>query len=95
MYFHLNLTRPTVGYPMDGSTHILKRLEAEDVCFGIIDLTQGYHQVGVAESSRDLLSIILPQGKYRYTCLPQGLNVSSDFFNLLTDPETNQVIKRT
>ena len=72
---------------MDGSTHILKRLEAEDVCFGVIDLTQGYHQVGVAESSRDLLSIILPQGKYRFTCLPQGLNVSSDFFNLLTDPE--------
>ena len=72
---------------MDGSSHILKRLEAEDVCFGVIDLTQGYHQVGVAESSRDLLSIILPQGKYRFTCLPQGLNVSSDFFNLLTDPE--------
>ena len=70
---------------MDGSTHILKRLEAEDVCFGVIDLTQGYHQVGVSESSRDLLSIILPQGKYRFTCLPQGLNVSFDFFNLLTD----------
>ena len=34
-----------------------------------------------------MLSIILPQGKYRYTCLPQGLNVSSDIFNLLTDPE--------
>ena len=37
-------------YPMDGSSHILKRLKAEDVCFGVIDLTQGYHQVGVAES---------------------------------------------
>ena len=77
----------TVGYPMDGSSHILKRLEAEDTCFGVIDLTQGYHQCTVAESSRDLLSIILPQGKYRYTCLPQGLNVSSDIFNILTDPE--------
>ena len=83
----VNQVVDTVGYPMDGSSHILKRLEAEDVCFGVIDLTQGYHQVGVAESSRDLLSIILPQGNNRYTCLPQGLNVSSDFFNLLTDPE--------
>ncbi|MEL6804493.1 MAG: hypothetical protein AAFO91_12020, partial [Bacteroidota bacterium] len=61
----VNQVVDTVGYPMDGSSHILKRLEAEDTCFGVIDLTQGYHQVGVAESSRDLLSIILPQGKYR------------------------------
>ena len=64
----------TVGYPMDGSSHILKRLEAEDTCFGVIDLTQGYNQCTVAESSRDLLSIILPQGKYRYTC-PASLRV--------------------
>ena len=83
----VNKVVDTVGYPMDGSSHILKRLEAEDVCFGVIDLTQGYHQVAVSESSRDLLCVILPQGKYRFTCLPQGLNCSSDFFNILTDPQ--------
>ena len=40
----------TVGCPMDGSTHILRRLEADNVCFGVVDLTQGYHQVGVHEN---------------------------------------------
>ena len=72
---------------MDGSSHILRRLDSDDVCFGVLDLTQGYHQVGVHQNSRDLLSIILPQGKFRYTCLAQGLNVSSDYSNLLTDPQ--------
>ena len=71
----VNKVMDTVGYPMDESSHILRRLEPEDVCFGVIDLTQGYHQVGMAEESRDLLSIILPQGKFRFTCLAQGLNV--------------------
>ena len=42
------------GYPMDGSSNIMRRLEP---------------------------------GKYRFTCLPQGLVCSTDFFNLLTGPD--------
>ena len=38
------------------------------------------------EDSRDLLTVVLPQGKYRFTCLPQGLVCSTDYFNLHTDP---------
>ena len=78
---HVNHSVDTVGYPMDGSSHILIRLEPGDVCFRVIDL------VPVHPDSKDLLNIILPQGKYRFTCLPQGLACSTDFFNLLTDPE--------
>ena len=63
------------------------RLEPGDVCFRVIDLVQGFHQVPVHEDSRDLLTIILPQGKYRFTFLPQGLVCSTDFFNLLTEPD--------
>ena len=75
------------GYPMDGSSNIMRRLEPGDVCFGVIDLVQGFHQIPVHEDSRGLLTIILPQGKYCFTCLPQGLVCSTDFFNLLTDPD--------
>ena len=38
------------------------------------------------DDSRDLLTVVLPQGKYRFTCLPQGLVFSTDYFNLHTDP---------
>lgn len=76
-----------VGYPMDGASHILKRLEPDETFFGVLDLSSGYHQVAIHEDSRDYFTIILPNGKFRYTVMPQGCSVSSDFFNLLTDPE--------
>ena len=74
------------GYPMDTSAKILNSLNPDDVCYGVIDLVQGFHQVPIHPDSRDLLTIILPQGKYRLTCLPQGLVCSTDYFNLHTDP---------
>ena len=83
----VNHSVDAVGHPMDGSSDILWHLEPWNVYFGVIDLVQGFHQVPVDPASRDLLTIILPQGKYRITCLPQGLACSTDFFNLLTDPE--------
>jgi hypothetical protein len=36
-------------------------------------------------ASRDLFSVILPQGKYRYTVLSQGAASSYDIFNIITD----------
>ena len=36
-------------------------------------------------ASRDLFCVILPQGKYRYTVLPQGAASSCDIFNIITD----------
>ena len=76
----------TPYYPMDTSAKINNRLNPEDVCFGVIDLVQAFHQVPVAEECRDLLTVILPQGKYRFTCLPQGLVCSTDHLNIHTDP---------
>ena len=71
---------------MDTSAKILNSLNPDDVCYGVIDLVQGFHQVPVNPDSRDLLTVILPQGKYRFTCLPQGLVCSTNYFNLHTDP---------
>ena len=77
------LCRP--GYPMDGSSLILKRLDPNETFFATIDLSSGYHQVALDPASRDMFSIILPQGKYRYTVLPQGAASSCDIFNIITD----------
>ena len=74
------------GYPMDTSKKILESLNPEEVCYGVIDLVQGFHQIPVHEDSRDLLTVILPQGKYRFASLPQGLVCSTDYFNLCSDP---------
>ena len=73
-------------YPMDTSKKILESLNPEEVCYGVIDLVQGFHQVPVHEDSRDLLTVILPQGKFRFKSLPQGLVCSTDYFNLCSDP---------
>ena len=58
------------GYPIDTSSKILNILDPDNVCFGVIDLVQGFHQIPEHEDSRDLLMVILPQGKYIFTCLP-------------------------
>ena len=50
-------------------------------------MSSGYHQVSIHEDSRDIFSIILPSGKYRYCTLPQGASVSSDYFNICTDDD--------
>ena len=66
------------GYPMDTSSKILNSLNPDDVWYGVIDFVHGFHQVLVHEDSRDLLTVILPEGKFRFTCLPQGLVCSTD-----------------
>ena len=67
--------------------HILRRLEPDGTCFAVVDLVQGFHQIPLHPDSRDLMTIILPQGKFRFTCLPHGLSFSSEFVNILTDPQ--------
>ena len=55
--------------------------------FGAVDLSSGYHQVSIHPDSRDLFTIILPNGRYKHNTLPHGCSISSDYFNLCTDEE--------
>ena len=73
-----NLLR--AGNSLDGSSQILRRLEPDDVLFGVVNLSSDYHQVSIHPDT-------LPNGKYSYTTLPQGASVSSDYFNLTTNKE--------
>ena len=49
-----------------------------------MDLTSGYYQVPLDESSKDITSFIVPQGRFRFNVLLMGLKPSSDFFNPAT-----------
>ena len=68
------LQRPE--YPLDNCWGILKRLDPAHRFFSAIDFSSGYSQIPLAEECRDMLTIFLPQGRFRYTVLPQGLSVS-------------------
>ena len=76
-----------VGTPLDGSSHILKRLQSDETWFCSVDMSSGYSQVTLHEDSRDTFCIVLPQGKFRFCVLPQGAAVSSDYFNICTDDD--------
>merc|ERR1711888_293654 len=79
------LQRPE--YPLDNCWGILKRLDPSHRFFSVIDFSSGYSQIPLAEECHDMFTILLPQGKFRFTVLPQGLSVSPEVFDLSTAPE--------
>ena len=83
----VNSNTKKVGTPLDGSSHILKRLQHDETMFCSVDMSSGYHQVNLQEDSRDIFTIVLPAGKFCYCVLPQGASVSSDFFNIYMEQE--------
>lgn len=49
--------------------------------FSVIDLYNGFHQVPLEESSRDITAFSTEQGSFRWKVLPFGLNVSPNSFS--------------
>ena len=76
-----------MGTPLDGSSHILKRLQPDETMFCRVDMSSGYHQVNIHKDSRDIFTIVLLAGKFRYCVLNQGASVLSDYFNICTDQD--------
>ena len=66
------------GYPMDGSSNFMSRLEQGDVCFRVFDLVQGFHQVPVNEDSRDLIGKLRPSPSSSFSWPELSLNSNSD-----------------
>jgi len=48
--------------------------------FSCLDLTSGFHQIGLDEKSRDITSFSTENGSFRYTRLPYGLKVAPNSF---------------
>lgn len=83
----VNKVLKRIGHPLDGSSHVLKRLNKEDQFYAVCNLSMGYHQLELHPESRNLFAIVLPRGKNRYACMPQGTRPSFDLFNIHTDPQ--------
>ena len=49
--------------------------------FDSTDLTSCYYQVPFEESSKDMTTFNVPQGRFCFDILPMGLKPSSDFSN--------------
>merc|ERR1712236_26806 len=81
---NIKLQRPE--YPLDNSSAILKRLNPKHRFFGSIDMSSGYSQIPLAEEDRHWFTILLPQGKFRFCVLPQGLSISPELFDIHTAP---------
>ena len=76
---------------MEGSSQIIKRLNPTETYFATFDLSSGYHQCRLDKKVRDYFSIILPQGKFRFKVLLQGISPASDLFDIITDPKIRNI----
>ena len=45
-----------------------------------LDLNMGYYHIRLSENESNLCKIVLPWIKYRYKCLPMGVDNSLDIF---------------
>ena len=79
------------NYPNEGSATLLKEINPEHKVFATLDLSSGYYQVELPKEYRDMFSILLPQGKYRFARIPQGSKPAGDLFNIVSDPELREL----
>ena len=55
-----------------------RQIPASAKNFAKMDAVNGYFQIALDEESSMKTTFLLPSGRYRYLCVPQGLNASSD-----------------
>ena len=53
--------------------------------FSTLDLTKGYHQMKLAEGSRDITAFTTPRGLFQWKVLPMGTKTSGAVFQRLMD----------
>jgi transposase InsO family protein len=70
---NLNLVSESHSHPVPNIKQMLNRLgDHRSEIFGVMDLTQGYHQVGVSKSSMLFTAFIVFCGIYHFCRLPMG-----------------------
>ena len=53
--------------------------------FTTLDLTKGYHQMKIAESSKEITAFTTPTGLFQWRVLPMGMKTSGAVFQRLMD----------
>ena len=72
-------------HPFPSPEEILAWIPGSSQVFAKLDCKSGYHQIPLAEESRDLTTFITTRGRFRYCRAPMGLTSSSDKFCRRTD----------
>ena len=72
-------------HPFPSSMEIIQSIKPDSTVFASFDLKHGYWQIPLEEESSYLTTFIVPQGRFRYTRAPMGLNASGDEFCQRTD----------
>ena len=87
----VNRILQTPNYPNEGSSAHLKMINPKSKVFVTLDFSSGYYQLPIPEKDRDPFAFLLPQGKFRFTRLPQGTKPAGDIFNIISDEELREI----
>ena len=80
-YRNLNDCVVDASWPIPNIAEMLRRIGAQKpTIFGVMDLTQGYHQAPIAASTKPYTSFITYSGVYQYTRLPFGPKRAPSYF---------------
>ena len=77
-YRELNKMVKRPVHPFPFTREILQAIPVTAKYFAKLDAVHGYFQLALDEESSKFTTFLLPQGKFRYTWAPMGLNASSN-----------------
>ena len=75
----VNKTIVRKPYPIPRIGETMQQLEGFQYATAL-DLNMGYYTIDLAESSKDITTIVTEFGKFRYNKLPMGMCISGDIF---------------
>ena len=78
-YHEINKVTPLDRHMIPTLPEILDKIGWATV-ISKVDLTSGFHQIVVAQESRDFTTFLSPSGKYRFTRMPFGLKNAPSHF---------------
>jgi hypothetical protein len=80
-YRALNNCSKSLGWPIPNIDQLLRRIGAKKAnCFATFDLTSGYHQTAVDESTSEFTAFICSSGLYEWVRTPFGLKGAPSYF---------------
>ena len=78
---NLNDASEFQSWPLPNTSHMFERIGAKKPkYFGILDLTQGFHQIAMSPESRKFTAYITHAGLQEYTRVPFGLKGAPPYF---------------
>lgn len=83
-YRNLNNCTENIFWPLPNIDNMLRRLGTKSPkYFAKIDMTSGYHQIGIHENSRSYTAFITYLGIFTWLCIPFGLKGAPAYFQKL------------